>query len=72
VILERFDVYIVTLNEKGERGREVVPMSSLQSIVQPAVTDGPEAILRLWVEDPLIDRVTVKQLFRGVLAVAFT
>ena len=50
-------------------------MSNLQSIVQPAVTDVPDAIVRaLVVGGPLIDkvRVTVKHLTRGVEAVAFT
>ncbi len=47
-------------------------MSSLQSIVQPAVIDVPDAIVRLLLGDPVIERVTVKQLRRGVLAVAFT
>jgi hypothetical protein len=47
-------------------------MSNLQSIVQPAATDDPDAIVRLLSGDPVIDRVTVKQLRRGVLAVAFT
>jgi hypothetical protein len=47
-------------------------MSNLQSIVQPAATDVPDAIVRLLSGDPVIDRVTVKQLRRGVLAVAFT
>lgn len=63
------------MNEKGEAGSEVIPMSNLQSIVWSAATEVPEAIVRLLVIwDPLRDivRVTVKQLTSGVLAVAFT
>lgn len=63
------------MKEKGTAGREVNPVSNLQSIVWPAATDVPEAIVRvLVVGGPLIDKVsvTVKHLNVGVVAVAFT
>ncbi len=51
-------------------------MSSLQSIVWPAVTEAPDAIFRLkLVGFPLLRdmvKVTVKQLTLGVPEVAFT
>jgi hypothetical protein len=63
------------VKEKGTAGREVNPVSNLQSIVWPAATDAPDAIVRvLVVGGPLTVkvRVTVKHLRVGVVPVAFT